>query len=100
MIDKDGIFRIYHFDTSRTWRSVKAAIVTDTNLIGEDNGPYTYKFTSDGVFSVLNKNSKVVWDTKNGKLVIDITKTIDRTDKTSKLVTVNNQNNVNISLSN
>ena len=100
MIDKDGIFRVYHYDTNRVWRSVKAAEVTDKTLIGEANGPYTYKFTNDGVFSVLNKSSKVVWNTKSGKLVIDITKTIEPTFKTSKSVSVNNQNSVNISLSN
>ena len=100
MVDKDGIFRVYHYDTNRVWRSVKAAVVTDKTLIGEANGPYTYKFTNDGVFSVLNKSSKVVWNTQTGKLVIDITKTIEPTSKTSKTVSISNQNNVNISLSN
>ena len=100
MIDKDGIFRIYHLDTNQVWRSVKAAVINDKTLVGEANGPYTYKFTNDGVFSVLNKSSKVVWNTKSGQLIIDITKTIEPSVKTTKTVSLNNQNNVNISLSN
>lgn len=97
-IDTDGVFRIYTMLDSGTWRSAKAAIVTDKSLIGEENGLYTYTF-KNGVFSVLNKNSKLVWDTKNGNMIIDISKKVEPSLKTTKEVNNNSTGNVDIELS-
>ena len=98
LIQKDGTFVIYHLNSEKIWKSVKVSKIKDNSITGELNGPYKYKFTNDGTFSVLNKDDKEVWNTKTGELVIDTTKTINPTVKTSFAVTNTNTNNVKISV--
>jgi hypothetical protein len=96
LIGTDGIFRVYHMkDDDDTWRSVKAANVIDTTKL---KGPYTYQF-KNGIFSVLNVNKDDVWNTGSGQLVVDTSKTIDPTVRTSYEVRNTNSNNVSITLS-
>jgi len=96
LIGTDGIFRVYHMkDDDDTWRSVKAANVIDTAKL---KGPYTYQF-KNGIFSVLNVNKDDVWNTGSGQLVVDTSKTIDPTVRTSYEVRNTNADNVSITLS-
>lgn len=79
LIGIDGIFRVYHMKyDDYTWRSVKAANVTDTTKL---KGPYTYQF-KNGVFSVLNVKKEDVWNTSSGEMVVDTSKTIEPTVET------------------
>jgi uncharacterized protein (UPF0333 family) len=101
IIDKDGVFRVYHnTGDDDKWKSVKAAVISDKTLIGETNGPYSYEFTNKGVLSTYNKNKKLIWDTKSGDMVDDTTKTYSEGNTTvSTLVNTTNTNSVNVTLS-
>ena len=101
IIDKDGIFRVYHLNkTNNTWKSVKAAVVSDKTLTSETNGPYSYEFTNKGILSTYNKDKKLIWDTKSGQLEDDTNKTYSAGNTTiTTLVKNSNASNANITLS-
>ena len=94
LIGEDGIFRVYH-KSGDTWKSVKAAKITDTAKLKE---PYTYQF-KNGIFSVLNANKEDVWNTEPGELIDDTSKTIEPTVRTSYEVRNTNTNDVYTSVS-